>query len=86
MCPALTPPTAEDLLARWTCPVDRAAAVSKVRHAFGFVPAELYLLRQVALIEARLAGHKCSYLARRVGLTSARISQLTAGALREATQ
>lgn len=64
-------------LAALTSPVDRAAAVTVVARAKGTLPGNLADLRRAALLEARAAGVKVSDLARRVGLSPGRISQLT---------
>jgi hypothetical protein len=72
------PPT--DELAAIVCPIDRAAAISRLARTYGTLSTPLAKIRRAALLEARAAGHKVTALAARTGLSEPRISQLTAQA------
>jgi hypothetical protein len=67
-----------------TCPIERAAAVTKIARRVSTLPPSLSQLRRDSLVEARAAGLKVAYIAERTGLTSGRISQLTVGTAKEA--
>jgi hypothetical protein len=69
-------PTAAEM-AEVTCPVDRARQVTSVARRFGTLPGPLADLRRTALLEAR-KDHGVRRLAAEVGLSPARISQITA--------
>lgn len=72
----MTAPTVDDLL-DVSCPSCRAALVTALGRAKGWLPGELSRLRRDAIVEARQAGLTPSQIAARVGLTSPRITQIT---------
>lgn len=80
-----TAPTAADLAAV-LCPVDRARLLTQVARECGTLPGPLAALRRLALLAARADGHRVVGLAAKVGLSPARISQLTATPNQEGTE
>jgi hypothetical protein len=60
-----------------TCPFDRAALITELARACGTLPKALSDLRKAALDEARAARHSARTIADRVGISRARVFQLT---------
>jgi hypothetical protein len=60
-------------------PVERARLIGRIARTFGTLPTSLHRLRKEALIAARAAagGTPVAVIAEQVGLSSARVSQLT---------
>lgn len=73
--PLGTAPAADDLVA--LPPLERAAAITRLVETYGTLPSGLSELRKTSLREARDAGHKVIAIARRVGLSRGRVSQLS---------
>jgi hypothetical protein len=69
-------PTTADVAAV-ICPVDRARLLTRLARQCGTLPTALARLRRAALLEARV-DHGVVRLAAKVGLSPARISQITA--------
>lgn len=72
-----TAPTAAELLAAATCPVELARRITAVGRTCGTLPPDLAELRRTALRTARRAGWKVIPLAAAVVMSPARICQLT---------
>lgn len=77
-------PTAAELSAV-TCPVDRARRITAISRACGTLPRHLADLRRAALNEARALPLPVGHIAAQVGLSQARISQLTTPPTRTGT-
>lgn len=69
-------PTADELTSI-ACPIERAARISHLARWLGTLPGPLAQLRKAALLEARAADHAVNWIAAQVGLSPARVSQLT---------
>ena len=70
-------PTAARLRASHQCPVELARQIGQVARRVGTLPSDLAELRRIALVEARQT-FQVTVLAGKVGLSAARVSQLTA--------
>lgn len=70
-------PSVEDLAAV-SCPIERAALITRISRQCGTLSRPLAELRRLALLEARAAGHAVAGIAAQVGLSKARVFQLTA--------
>lgn len=71
-------PTVEDLIARYPCPVERAAAVTALAKNCRTLPPPLAKLRRDDLWAGRFRlKHTLGELARRVGMTDSGIHKLT---------
>lgn len=71
-----TAPAIHELMAI-TCPIERAARISHLARWLGTLPGHLAQMRKAALLEARAANHAVNWIAAQVGLSPARVSQLT---------
>jgi hypothetical protein len=60
-----------------TCPVERAAAVTRHARRHGTLPTPLAELRRADFVMARAEGRTLEWIADRVGLSAGRICQLT---------
>lgn len=70
-------PTAEEL-STIACPLTRARIVTALARTCGTLPRPLADIRRASLTEARQTGRLLASIAAEVGLSPARISQLTA--------
>lgn len=77
IAPSLADAPTTDEVAAVICPVDRARLLTRLARHCGTLPPALSTLRRAALIEARVE-HGVVRLAAKVGLSPARISQITA--------
>lgn len=75
--PPLGTAPAVDQLAGVDCPIECAAAITRLVRTYGTLPVHLSNLRKEKLRQARKEGHKVIAIARRVGLSRGRISQLS---------
>ncbi|NUR59420.1 MAG: hypothetical protein HOV87_12240 [Catenulispora sp.] len=83
----LTNQRSADLLLELTAidsPTERARRIGQIARSRGNLPRPLFELRRLALIEARRAGMAVKNLAAELGLSPARVSQLTASAFKKA--
>jgi hypothetical protein len=76
IAPTLADAPSADDVAALRCPVDRARLLTRIARQCGTLPPLLADLRTAALIEARVE-HGVVRLAKKVGLSAARISQIT---------
>lgn len=76
-------PTADELTSI-VCPIERAARISAFARWLGTLPGHLAQVRKAALLEARAADHAVKSIAAQVGLSPARVSQLTVASADEA--